>query len=176
MFSGCGNTTVTTMENGETQKAETNDLVVVPNVIGMNKDEAIKTLEDLGLVVEPKEMCEMEDKFTGEVVDQNAVAGTTMVKGSNIQIKFTTDTCIVDGFDGVHGYTIDYIYPLAKDGVAKIPQKCDGKEINAISYSALATYDRVTNEPKKLKKLFIPESVAIVGEKTADLSFEIVRY
>lgn len=85
----------------QTESANNNDTVVVPNVVGMDKDEAIKKLEGLGLKVETetKHLTYKDNNNTslgfyddGYVLEQDSKSGTVMVKGSTVNLTYNSNT------------------------------------------------------------------------------------
>lgn len=84
----------------QTEGANNPDTVVVPNVVGMDKDEATKKLEELGLKVETEtKHLTYKDNNTslgfyddGYVLEQDSKAGTVMVKGSAVKLTYNSNT------------------------------------------------------------------------------------
>jgi len=61
------------------------EMVVVPNVIGMTKDTATKSLQDAGFKAEVQEVSSTQPE--GNVIEQNPAAGQKAAKGSKVVIS-----------------------------------------------------------------------------------------
>lgn len=100
------------------------DTVVVPNVVGMNKDEAIKKLEDLGLKVENKKVFyqkkadTLEPYSNNQVTEQDIKTGTVCKsEGTTINLTYNVNE---DGYN----------YEILKDNTIKLTFVSLGKKTN----------------------------------------------
>lgn len=113
LLSACDKSNKTTNQNSTANKTTASDVsesgskysqgdtVVVPNVVGMDKDEAIKKLEKLGLKVETetKHLTYKDNNNTslgfyddGYVLEQDSKTGTVMAKGSTVNLTYNSNT------------------------------------------------------------------------------------
>lgn len=172
-----------TKSNAASQtNASNDDTVVVPNVVGMNVDEAAEKLQKMGLTVEKVDVgsqwkdpnaTELGYVPYGEILKQNIKEGTVMAKGSTVSIEYTSDTCQVF-CENINNQTI--IVSISsiglRDGKIKIPQEYNNQKINKLLFSALLP---LKNEPN-LREVLIPNSIEIIEESNVSLGFSIVRY
>ena len=95
LFCGCGKSNKAQVEESTTtneNQLKLEDLVVVPNVVGMQKEDAIKTLEDAGLVVNkdvsyfnsPSKQDKEKDNMVRSIFPANA--GFVVTKGYEITL------------------------------------------------------------------------------------------
>lgn len=110
-FAGCSEKTTTSKDKNTSKNSDNSvqnasstsdtDTVVVPNVVGMDKDEAIKKLEGLGLKVETetKHLTYKDNNNTslgfyddGYVLEQDSKTGTVMAKGSTVNLTYNSNT------------------------------------------------------------------------------------
>lgn len=160
----------------QTESANNNDTVVVPNVVGMNKDEAIKKLEELGLKVEIGEvvhqkLIENNGQYSfeqdGLVLSQNPEKDVVVRKGAACKISYHS---ISNGFhfivknDGTAKLTNAYkVY--CPNNVFEIPKQYDGYKVSEVSASIInETYNDYQYQIK------IPANLIIDG--TIDVPFE----
>ncbi|ALC04522.1 putative serine/threonine-protein kinase PknB [Corynebacterium deserti GIMN1.010] len=67
------------------------EMVNIPDVSGMTLEEAARTLEDLGLVLDPSIREEYSDTVsTGQVIEQNPPAGQEVVVGSSVSLTVSS--------------------------------------------------------------------------------------
>lgn len=191
-LSACGKT-----KTAETQEAKTTDksteqtssvsIVVVPDVVGMDKDEAVKTLQDLGLKVKLEHyrgsskgglaLGTEEERLVpnNEVFSQNVASGVLMAKGETINLSYST---LENGYlydyntDGT--ITIDFIgYKVydSKTGSYTMPKTYDDYIITGIKDSAITALANIA----KSHKIYLPKGIKLINTETYG-TFEYEEY
>lgn len=157
LLSACDKSNKTTNQNSTANKTTASDVsesgskysqgdtVVVPNVVGMDKDEAIKKLEKLGLKVETetKHLTYKDNNNTslgfyddGYVLEQDSKAGTVMVKGSAVKLTYNSNTSQFkykvneDGTITIIKWTKTFLND--ENNFVIIPKEYDGYKVTSI--------------------------------------------
>lgn len=182
-FAGCGkaaeqtsssapNTLAITEDSSvaETSTEQTSSIstVVVPDVVGMDKDEAVKKLEDLGLKVELVKVIWQYENDTAVahnvVIEQGITSGTVMVSGSSIELTYNLQE---NGYsykvneDGTITIVSASVYFLNETDALIIPKEYDGYAISKISAEAPFQIGRAVGYPQQERKVKIPKEVEI---------------
>ena len=200
-FAGCSGNNNTpnqnsTVENSDTSTVESddtsnvsdtstqseNDTVVVPNVVGMNKEEAVDQLEKNGLKVEiVYKIMQVQDYVNNKVIyyDDNLVInqshknGTVVVSGTPIEIvinqkvsdmKYTVNS---DNTITLTKLGDTLFYP---DKKFYIPKEYYGYKVSRVNSEMLNS--KPTDAWKNPITYYVPYDVVIDG----DVSVGIVRY
>lgn len=169
-LAACGGVSETETTSEISTQPET---LVVPNVVGMDKDEAVKLLEGMGFEVEvgfhhPATYTEGEERPKEVIVEQNPLSGIVLTKEGKIKIYYTsTDPTFVfvDNQDGtVRGVQCVYVYEADKTVV--LPREYNGKKVSAYSFGEASSS---TLENRTLK---IPNGVEVQGEVPDNITIE----
>ena len=164
----------------KTSNASDGDTVVVPNVVGMNKDEAIKKLEELGLKVEieiehlmHKDNNPLND-FEPDlaVVKQDIKQGVVVTKGTAIAITYNSMT---DGFkyiiDEDQSITLTECYTwLPVSESVTIPKEYEGYLVKSVN-SSVTDIIWTLKDNYKVNTIKIPKGVNIIGETRAHITY-----
>ena len=166
--------------NGETS-SKTPGTVIVPNVIGMNKDKAIKELEVLGLNVETeiRHWGRKGNKSTGEyeddliIVEQDLKEGVVVIPDTTISITINSRTNrweYTSNSDGTITLTHCMQFHLT-DECLQIPKTYENKVVFGVTSQAI----QEIIEDKNIilyQKIKVPNEVNIIGEKiTTDIEY-----
>lgn len=164
-------------------KSSQGDTVVVPNVVGMDKDEAVKKLEGLGLIVETGYKHLQKDQqrnlyLDNEVLEQSISAGTIVVPNTSISLTYNTNTEAYASevkSDGTVNLSLLLLWRPDNDEIL-IPEYYDGKKVSSMSTALL--FSIVTNEQIRTRKILIPNDVIIEEDSGAveDYKLNIIRY
>ncbi len=168
--------------NTDSQNNDENDTVVVPNVVGTNKDEAVKKIEELGLKCKPKFKRLQVKEFSGEniiyyddnsVVEQSHKGGTVVVVGTEIEISINQNVSEMEytvNSDNTITFTElgDTLY--YPDRKFFIPKEYDGYKVSHVNSGMLNDFLKAHTSFNV--KYYIPQDVIIDG----DTSAEIIRY
>ena len=173
-ISGCNNTNNDTNSAGKTNKntqsnTET-DTVVVPNVVGMDKDEAVKLLEGMGLEVELKKYHYQKDPDTQDfypdnyVLEQDTQSGTVMTKNSKIKLTINSNTDkwnYTKNDDGT--ITITSISVIrTPDDITHIPAEYEGFVVSKVSAN-------IINFEGERSKLLYDNKINVIIPKTVEI-------
>ena len=190
---GCGGERTTTSK-GNTNTSSDNsvasvqntsgasDTVMVPNVVGMNKDEAVKKLEGLGLIVETGYKHLQKDQQGNlypddEILEQSINAGTIVAPNTSISLTYNINTEAYASnvkSDGTVNLGLLLLWRPDTDEIL-IPEYYDGKKVSSISTSILISID--VNEQIRTRKVLIPKDVVIEdGASVEDFKLNIIRY
>lgn len=163
-----------------------NASVTVPNVVGMNKDEAKKELEDLGLNVETGYKHLQKDQqgnlyLDDEVLEQSISAGTIVAPNTSISLTYNTNTEAYASeikSDGTVNLSSLLLWRPDNDEIL-IPEYYDGKKVSSISTALLEIIE--IREQTRTRKILIPKNVAIeengVSIEDSKLNnYNIIRY
>lgn len=190
---GCGGERTTTSKGNKNTSSDSSvasvqntsgasDTVVVPNVIGMNKDEAVKKLEGLGLMVETGYKHLQKDQqgnlyLDNEVLEQSISAGTIVAPNTSISLTYNINTEAYASNvkpDGTVNLDLLLLWRPDTDEIL-IPEYYDGKKVSSISTSILISID--VNEQIRTRKILIPKDVIIEdGASVEDFKLNIIRY
>lgn len=164
-------------------KSSQGDTVVVPNVVGMDKDGAVKKLEGLGLIVETGYKHLQKDQqrnlyLDNEVLEQSISAGTIVVPNTSISLTYNTNTEAYASevkSDGTVNLSLLLLWRPDNDEIL-IPEYYDGKKVSSMSTALL--FSIVTNEQIRTRKILIPNDVIIEEDSGAveDYKLNIIRY
>lgn len=166
-LAACGGVSETETTSEISTQPET---LVVPNVVGMDKDEAVKLLEGMGFEVEFRVDHwryneKANDRYDdGLVLEQDLKQGVVVVPKSVIKITYNSNT---DGYSyselddgtimlkrlGMHDRQYEEIY---------IPNMYEGKVVSKIDAYLLFYID---NSMPNVT-IYVPSNVAIEGEPT----------
>ena len=190
--SGCNNANNdTNNENKADKKTQANvktDTVVVPNVVGMDKDKAVKLLDEMGLEVELKYkhcVTEKDDSFAflpdKSVLEQEPLQDVMIKRGGKITIVTQTLTdrfATSENDDGTvtlieRKSTVNF-----SNGICTIPNVYEDKKVTKINANVVNTINPWRDFPSDkllpIETVKIPKDVEIIGEiKT---NFKIVYY
>lgn len=195
-FCSCGNNSSQNKDNKSSTSNKTNasdisesgskssqgDTVVVPNVVGMNKDEAVKKLEGLGLIVETGYKHLQKDQQGNlypddEILEQSISAGTIVASNTSISLTYNINTEAYASNvkpDGTVNLDLLLLWRPDTDEIL-IPEYYDGKKVSSISTSILISID--VNEQIRTRKILIPKDVIIEdGASVEDFKLNIIRY
>lgn len=193
-LSACGKNNKSTKQNSTTNKTTASDVsesgskssqgdtVVVPNVVGMNKDEAVNELEEMGLKYKLKSKRLQVKEFSGEniiyydddsVIEQSHKNGTVVVRGTEIEIVINQNVSemkyIINNDNTITftelGNTLYY-----PDKKFFIPKEYDGYKVSHVNSDMLN--DFLNTHTSFDLKFYVPQDVIINGSTTA----EIIRY
>lgn len=194
LLSACGENNKTSNQNSTTNKTTASDVsesgskssqgdtVVVPNVVGMNKDEAVKKLEGLGLIVETGYKHLQKDQQgnlcpDNEILEQSINTGTIVAPNTSISLTYNINTEAYASNikpDGTVNLSLLLLWRPDTDEIL-IPEYYDGKKVSSISTSILISID--TNEQIRTRKVLIPKDVVIEdGASIEDFKLNIIRY
>lgn len=167
-------------------KSSQGDTVVVPNVVGMDKDEAVKKLEGLGLIVETGYKHLQKDQqgnlyLDNEVLEQSISAGAIVVPNTSISLTYNTNTEAYASeikSDGTVNLSSLLLWRPDNDEIL-IPEYYDGKKVSSISTALLEIIE--IREQTRTRKILIPKNVAIeengVSIEDSKLNnYNIIRY
>ena len=167
-------------------KSSQGDTVVVPNVVGINKDEAVKKLEGLGLIVETGYKHLQKDQqgnlyLDNEVLEQSIRAGTIVAPNTSISLTYNTNTEAYASeikSDGTVNLSSLLLWHPDNDEIL-IPEYYDGKKVSSISTALLEIIE--IREQTRTRKILIPKNVAIeengVSIEDSKLNnYNIIRY
>lgn len=189
MLVGCNSSNVKTVNSEKNPTAQTieedninsqTQTVIVPDVIGMNIDEAKAKLEELGLKVETEieHLAHKDNNPLNDfepdliVLKQDIKQGTVMVKESIIKITYNSNT---DGFkysindDNTITLTECYTW-LPINETITIPRKYEGYKISTIDSSALNIIWTL-KEQYKINEIKVPQGVSIIGDTSANIVY-----
>lgn len=161
---------VTTVSSENDNSITQNDTVAVPDVIGMNVDEAKAKLEGLGLIVETTKSHYEKNPTTQDfypdnyVIQQDIQQGTVMTNGSKISLTVNTNTD-----EWVYKVNEDKTITLIScpisrtpNNILRVPAKYDGHIVSRISA------DFILRQSAFSTIVSIPSGVQIEGEITTD--------
>lgn len=167
-------------------KSSQGDTVVVPNVVGMNKDEAVKKLEGLGLIVETGYKHLQKDQQGNlypddEILEQSINTGTIVAPNTSISLTYNTNTEAYASeikSDGTVNLSSLLLWRPDNDEIL-IPKYYDGKKVSSISTALLEIIE--IREQTRTRKILIPKNVAIeengVSIEDSKLNnYNIIRY
>lgn len=189
-ISGCNNndTNSAGKANKNTQSNTETDTVVVPNVVGMDKDEAVKLLKGIGLEVELKYkhcVTEKDDSFAflpdKSVLEQEPLQDVVVKRGGKVSITTQTLTDRFVTSENEDG-TVTLIERKSNvnfsNGICTIPDVYEDKKVSKIDASVVNTIhpwrDFPSDKLLPIETVRIPKDVEIMGEIKTD--FEIVYY
>ncbi len=96
-------------------------IVVVPDVEGMDKDEALKTITDNQLMPSPEGNVESEYVEAGKIVLQSPVGGSYLDVNGTVVLTVSSGKGVVEVVDGIS--TVPYvIWDTQEDAIAKLKQ------------------------------------------------------
>ena len=156
-------------------------VVIVPNVVGMNKDDAVKKLEGLGLKVTTKNV-RVQYKYdipekeymlpNGEVTQQSMQEGLAVGQGTEIKISYAMQECdLMYSVNPDGTITINEYGSLIEDnGYVTIPSEYDGYVISKIDVAYFISCFDTTKYG-----LRIPENITVTGED-GNRPVKIIRY
>lgn len=175
----------TTTQTNENDGAASKDIIIIPDLLGMDKNKATELLEDYGLIVtcvdnhltpmNPDDPDNYQYYPNDQVVEQELKAGTVVSQGTSIELRYASETTYVECYSTENGYTVLQIYNFDKNGKITIPKTINGNEIQAIAYSAITSLME-RDHSKRIKELSIPNDVEIVGKENDELYFIITTY
>ncbi len=147
-------------------KSSQGDTVVVPNVVGMNKDEAVKKLEGLGLIVEvekkyPNKDEEITKLKAGSVVEQNPSKTTKCKKNSTIKIgalSLDSEFSYETNQDGTISIYNAYFWGK-ENGAYIIPKEYNGFKVTKVYIDTLTMNYFLSNQ----SIIKVPNEVEILG-------------
>ena len=162
-------------------KSSQGDTIVVPNVVGMDKDEAIKKLEELGLKVETetKHLTYKDNNNTslgfyddGYVLEQDSKTGTVMAKGSTVNLTYNSNTSQFKykvNEDGT--ITLTDFSRIKKENNKSIilPKDYDGYVVSTIEagiFERLLPYATTSNY-----KILVPRGIIINNSSNTPVEF-----
>ena len=154
--SGCNNANNdTNNENKADKKTQANvktDTVVVSNVIGMDKDEAVKMLEKKGLIVELQESSDFDESIeNGQVIVQSFAAGTIVAYKSKIVLTYNSSRFRTDYIE-----VADFCNASIK---GKLPSTIQSITIdNEHNGKPVAGFYLSTNDTASIDTIIIPEN------------------
>ena len=171
------------MTNDVPTQSNNNGTVVVPNVVGLNKDEAVNKLEESGLKykiifkrlqVKENNGVDLIYYDDNSVIEQSHQNGTVVIADTEVQIVINQKVSEME-------YTIndDNTITLTKPGYTLyhpnkqflIPQEYDGYKVSHIEADFFE--DRLKQDAAgNIITFLIPNDITINGETTA----KIVRY
>lgn len=158
-LAACGGVSETETTSEISTQPET---LVVPNVVGMDKDEAVKLLEGMGFEVEVKRVniffISEKDTAINSVVEQNLNPETVCTKDAKIVLSYASDEPEFEyrvNDDKTITLTILSAW-TSKNKTLTIP-----KEYN--SYRVESVVDNVINAVPDDWTVKIPEGVTIIG-------------
>lgn len=178
-FAGCSEKTTTSKDKNTSKNSDNSvqnasstsdtDTVVVPNVVGMDKDEAIKKLEGLGLKVEimGKNQLLLKDEFKnyniGEIYEQNIATGTLCKKSTQITLCYVSDKpefeYIINSDNTIRLVVLSVFLPENKN--ITIPSKYNNYQVSEIDLTAMQLGEDFT--------LQIPKNIKIIGQTNCQL-------
>ncbi len=192
-FAGCGESAEQTSSSAPNTLALTDDssvtetsteqtssisTVVVPDVVGMDKDEAVKKLEDLGLKVELVKVRWQYENDTAVahnvVIEQDSAEGTVMIPGSTVKVTYNlqeNEYAYEENEDGT--ITITMILVKERDpSEYRIPKQYDNKTISRLSGDAciqLSIIAGTMGGGTQKTKIIVPQGVF---DYTPDFRYE----
>lgn len=137
---------------------ETTQLLKMPDLTGMTKEEAISTLSDMNLIAEFKDM-ESEDQAEGKVFSQVPKSNTEVSSNTNITL-YVAKAPSTDA------------PPVSKKEVVKQPDTPVQESSSAIYYSTARTYVEMHASPSAgsapLGKIWRGDSVQLIERTSSD--------
>ena len=148
---------VTTAKNEEVAKV--NNSVVVPDVIGMSKEDAVKALEDLGLVVKINDRFYRTNEKDNCVIAKSYNNNATLEKGTVVELQVNNlidrwDFSRVEKDDGTLKIT-SFCKMGNPTGDIVVPNEIDGKRVSEISSNLIELRTWTTAEQTEYKKTTI---------------------
>lgn len=181
-ISGCNKSSDTAVKNedsvGNSKTNTETDTVVIPNVVGMDKGEALKTLEDKGLKVKTGKIMHLKEKSSNNkerefekdniVLSQNPVEGTVVISGT---------TCVID----YHSMENQYQYTVGEKGIVleriertycpdkifKIPKEYDEHPVIAIDSYLINDFHNLYPNIK----IEVPKDIEIIGNINVEYEY-----
>lgn len=166
--------------NTDSRNNDENDTVVVPNVVGMDIDEATKVLEEAGLKVEietehlvHKDNDPLSDFEPDRIViKQDTKQGIIITKGSLIEVTFNSMT---DGFkykiNPDQSITLTECYTwLPINETVTIPKEYDGYLVQSVD-SSVTDIIWLLKDLYKVTTIKIPTGVDIIGDTNACITY-----
>lgn len=194
-LAGCGDDTTSNTgasnnsgsDGNRTTTAQNNETVVVPNVVDMNKDEAVKVLEDAGLKAELKikyatwigpEIGAYEEDL--KVLEQDVKSGNIMGKNSTVTITYNLNASSFK-YDINDDNTITLVYILTtyyNNNKVIIPNTFEGKKVSKIKYSIIDDLNHRFKYVLKIEdfKIEIPYNVEIIDNLESAKPNNIIYY
>lgn len=150
--------------SAQTETVNSTKTVVVPNVVGMNIDEAVKQLEDFGLKVESKTtnisllLDESPVPQINQIISQTLTAGAICQKGTIITISYASDAPEFEYLtkqDNTICLVILSVY-YTNNNTITIPNEYDGHKVSEIDLTNFQLGTEYT--------LRIPSNISIKGQ------------
>ena len=187
-MNGCNNCecnkpsdTTTNNDNIENSQANTESgTLVVPNLVGMDKDEAVKLLEGmgfetkleaLGLFANFKDHPDWKDS---EIVSQNVLPGRTRPLKTVVTMQYATGAYFDEYEENADGtITLTMLSEwYSEEHILKIPKTYEGKTVSCIKDEALPKTLDPYGPFAGVYTVQVPKDVKV----EVDVDYDLVRY
>lgn len=149
--------------------------VVVPDVVGMDKDEAVKKLEDLGLkVVIAEEPLRNTDQKDNTITMQSRDSGTVVVSGTDIELQYNTHEFSFCYFlnEKTQEYSVQYCWGLLNESETSLSISPTYNELPVTMIEHLPrSFEKFGAQ---IKTLYIPESIKTINFGEHPVEYKVV--